>query len=66
MTNEQLKEHAQEIKERYLSGQLTRGEVKEELKEYIDYYNKKAVELAEKYNQKPKKFNLGEFLRFRA
>lgn len=66
MDTEELKQNAQEIKERYLSGLLSRGEAKEQLKEYIEWYNTKAVELAEKYNQKPKKFNIGEFLRFRA
>ena len=63
---EELKQKAHEVKERYLSGLITRGEAKEQLKDYIEWYNSKAIELAEKYNQKPKKFNLGEFLRFRA
>lgn len=66
MAAEETKKKAQEIKEQYLRGEITRGEAKELLKDYIEYFNKRAVEIAEKYNQKPKKFSLGEFLRFRA
>jgi len=62
---ETLKMRAFETRDKYLAGQITNGEAKRELKPYIEAYNKKAEEIAAKYNQKPQKLRVGDFLKNR-
>lgn len=62
-TLEELREHAHYVREQYRAGLISRGEAKEQLSEYIVAFDAKCKEIADKYGQKPKKFNLGEFLR---
>ena len=54
---------ALETKTLYRKGIISREEAKERIKPYEDFYNKKVVELAKKYNQKPVKFNFSSFMR---
>lgn len=63
MDKEELKARAFEIRARYLAGKITYKEAKQQLKDYAAWYNQMAAELAAKYNQKPHKFSVGEFLR---
>ena len=60
---EKLRQDAHYIREEYRAGLINRGQAKERLAEYIEAYEEKTKEIAKKYGQKPKKFNLGEFLR---
>jgi len=62
-TLEELREHAHYVREQYRAGLINRGKAKDLLEEYIEAFDKKAKDIAEKYGQRPKKFNLGEFLR---
>lgn len=54
---------AQEIKVLYKCGKISRDEAKAMIKPYADYFNAKSIELAKKYNQRPKKFNFTAFMR---
>lgn len=47
----------------YKNGTIDRDEAKEKINPYIEMYNKRVVEIAKKYNQKPKKINIIGFLR---
>ena len=60
---ERAKAKAIEARDRYLSGLITFKQAKEEMREYIDLFNRKSIEIAQKYNQKPKKLSVGDFLR---
>ncbi len=62
---EAIKIRAFEIRDTYLAGEITYKEAKEQLKEYIELYNKKSEEIAKKYNQKPQKLRVGDFLKNR-
>lgn len=63
MDKDALKAHAIAVRDRWLAGEITQGEARKQLKEFIDVYNQKAAEIAAKYNQKPRKLSVGEFLR---
>ena len=54
---------AQEIRVLYRCGEISRDEAKKLIKPYADYFNAKSIELAKKYNQRPKKFNFNAFMR---
>lgn len=59
----ELYRKAIETKGLYLTGNITRKEAKLQLKEYEEFFNKKSIELAKKYNQKPVKFSFISFMR---
>jgi hypothetical protein len=60
---EEIKRRAYETRDKYLAGLITKGEAKAELKEYIKLFNQKAEEIAAKYNQKPQRLRVSEFLK---
>lgn len=57
------KERAEQAKYLYRTGQITKAEAIDMVKEYETMFNEKSRELAEKYNQKCKKFNFTAFMR---
>ena len=63
MDKEALKAHAIAVRDHYLHGDITFEDAKKELREFIDVYNRLAVDIAARYNQKPRKLSAGEFLR---
>lgn len=65
MTDETLKllNQADNIRYLYRIGTITREEAMRDTKPYLDAVNKKAEELAKKYNQKPKKITFNSFMR---
>lgn len=63
MKNNELYLKAMEIKKLYNTGCIDRKEAKKQLEEYEEFYNKKAKEIAKKYNQKPSKFSFINFMR---
>ena len=65
MDIEDLKNNAYVVRKKYLGGEITYKEAKEQLKEYIQHANIKSAEIARKYNQYPKKIKTNEFLRFK-
>ena len=60
---EALQAHAKATRDRFRRGEITFDEAKKELKPFTDAFNAKAAEIAAKYNRRPKKLNVGEFLR---
>ena len=54
-----------ELKNRAEKGNnlISREEAKKEIQPFIEYANKKAVELAKKYNQKPRKISFIAYVR---
>lgn len=63
MKYDEIVEDAYKVRERWLAGELTYGETRELLKEFIKHFNARSEEIAKKYNQKPKKMRLGDFLK---
>lgn len=61
--NSELKNKAFETRILYRNGKISIEEAKKELKEYEKHFNEKSIELAKKYNQKPKKFSFNSFMR---
>ena len=61
--NNELKNRAEIAKMKYTNNLITREEAKKEIQPFIDYANKKAVELAKKYNQKPRKISFIAYVR---
>jgi hypothetical protein len=61
--NNELKNRAEIAKMKYKNNLITREEAKKEIQPFIDYANKKAVELAKKYNQKPRKISFIAYVR---
>lgn len=57
------REKAEYYRALYRSGTITREEAKENIMPYLDLVNKKAIEIAKKYNQKPKKVNFSSYVR---
>ena len=51
------------LKAEYFNKTITYDELKEKAKPLINAFNKKAKELAVKYDTKPKLFNLSAFMR---
>lgn len=60
---EELKNRAFDARESYKSGLITREEAKDDIKPYIDVFNKRSKEIAKKYGMKPKTITLAGFLR---
>ncbi len=59
----EAKARAEIARLKYGTKQITREEALEEIMPYIDMVNKRSVELAKKYNQKPKKVSFNVFVR---
>jgi hypothetical protein len=47
----------------YRCGLITRKQALEVIEPYAELFNRKAAEIAKKYNRKPQKFSLAGFLR---
>lgn len=60
---EGIREKAEFYRALYRNGVITREEAKENIMPYLDLVNKKAKEIAKKYNQKPKKVNFSSYVR---
>lgn len=58
-----LKDSAATAKFQYKIGQITREEAVSKIQPYLDVANEKSIEIAKKYNQKPKKITLNAYLR---
>jgi hypothetical protein len=65
MTTEmlQLKERAEKARTLYRLGHITREEAVKECTPYLNEFNRKAVEIAKKYKQRPKKITFASFIR---
>lgn len=65
MTDETLNllNQAENIRYLYRVGTITREEAIRDTKPYLDAVNNKAIEIAKKYNQKPKKVTFNSFMR---
>lgn len=50
-----IKQRAFEAKCAYKKGLITRAEAKTDIEPYIKLFNNKSMEIAKKYNMKPKK-----------
>jgi hypothetical protein len=57
-----LKHIAEKYRTLYKLGEVSKEEAVINIRPYINELNKKAVEIAEKYNQKPKKVSVAKFL----
>ena len=60
-----LREKANETRIKFLNRLISEKEALDELKNYIDVYNKKAVEIADKYGMRPQKLSARKYLRFK-
>ena len=60
---ERLYDLAIETRALYRAGAISRKEARERIIPYEEYYNKKVVEIARKYHQKPNRFNFNAFMR---
>ena len=60
---QELKLIAENARYLYTIGHITREEAKNDIMPYINAINKKAKELAKKYNQKPKLVSFNSFCR---
>lgn len=60
---DQLHHKAKQAKVLLAIGEITLEEAKEQARPFIDQANKKAVELAKKFQVRPKLMNLSSFLR---
>ncbi|MCY8420280.1 hypothetical protein [Bacillus inaquosorum] len=58
-----LKTVAEAARAAYKMGHLSREEATEKIKPYLTQVNEKAVAIAKKYNQRPRKVSLTSFLR---
>ncbi|MGG1673963.1 hypothetical protein ACIFOE_25720 [Paenibacillus sp. NRS-1783] len=62
---EKAKQEAKLARDEYLAGLITYKQAEERIAPYKQAYNDFSKELAKKYNQKPQRFRLGDFLRYR-
>lgn len=60
---EYLKRTAFDGRSQYKAGIITREEAKELIMPYIKEFNKKATEIAKKYNMRAKKISFAQFVR---
>lgn len=63
MENNFLKAQAEIARDEYRLGIIDRSEAKERIQPFLNAVNDKSVEIAKKYNQKPRKVNLNAYLR---
>ncbi|MDR2833841.1 MAG: hypothetical protein LBV67_09005 [Streptococcaceae bacterium] len=59
----ELKQQAEQARTLYRIGKLSRNEAKEQIEPYVTAVNKKSVEIAKKYNQKPRLVSVIGFMR---
>ena len=65
---QKLKRYSEDVRVLYLQGKITREEAREELKEFIEFYNETSKRItskriAKKYDMKPHKFCFAAFMR---
>lgn len=60
----ELRGQALEARYLYNTGQITYKEAEEMIMPYKKAFDEKAKEIAEKYNQKPKKLRISDFIKF--
>lgn len=58
-----LKNTAEAYRDLYRKGECSREVAKENIMPYLNAVNKKSVEIAKKYNQKPKLVNFVSYVR---
>ncbi len=63
MTFEDIRFAAFEARAMYKAGLIDRATAKEKIAPYVDAFNLKTVEIAKKYNMKPKKISFAGFVR---
>lgn len=61
--SEIIKQRAFEARCAYKKGLITRAEAKTDIEPYIKLFNNKSMEIAKKYNMKPKKITFAGFIR---
>jgi len=59
-----LRVQAEEYRILYKTGQCAREEAKNKIQPFLNVINKKSIELAKKYNQKPKKISFAIYVRW--
>jgi polyhydroxyalkanoate synthesis regulator phasin len=59
---EDKKHIAEKHRDLYKIGKISKEEASKFIKPYIDELNKKSIQIAEKYNQKPKKVSVAKYL----
>lgn len=65
MTNEKIKQQAFEARRRFQAGEITYGEAKKLVEPYRNLYNQIAEKKAAKFNMKPSRFRIGDFLKMK-
>jgi LPS O-antigen subunit length determinant protein (WzzB/FepE family) len=60
---EKLKQEAEYARLLYTINSISREEAQKRIQPYIDAINERSVEIAKKYNQKPKKVSFNGFIR---
>lgn len=60
---DELKRNAEKGRVLYNNGEISRDEAIILIMPYIDTFNKKSLEIAKKYNMKPKKITFAQFIR---
>lgn len=65
MTDEKIKQQAFDAKRKFQDGEITYKEAKHLVEPYRDLYNRIAEEKAAKYNMKPSRFRIGDFLKMK-
>ena len=63
MSIDTLRLNAESARAAYRRGDITRAEAQKEIMPYAEAFNAKSKELAIKYKQKPKLFNITGYLR---
>ena len=58
-----LRQLSNDVRKLYLSRKITREEAKEELKEFVKFYNETSKNIAKKYGMKPHVFCFAAFMR---
>jgi hypothetical protein len=63
ISNDELRKDAELYKAMYLTNQCTREEAKLHILPYLDRVNEVSIEIAKKFNQKPKKVSFASYVR---
>lgn len=61
--NQELKLQAEKYRDLFHAGVVSRDEAKEKIMPFIEAFNKKSVEIAKKWNQKPRKISFIKYIR---
>jgi len=64
MNMEEAKTQALNFRNLYAAGEITRGEAEKGITPHKNFFNERSAEIAKKYNQKPQRFRMGDFLRY--